>query len=127
MKRVKTHVRLAAGAIGLLALSVAGHTQSAGVTVFEGARLIVGDGRPPIENATFVVGSDQHVCAHQEMPMDQTKTPMPVHFDRCEPPVMAFRNTGQAASFVGEHGGAVQTLAQLVSSLGAPTAPQKGK
>jgi imidazolonepropionase-like amidohydrolase len=28
---------------------------AAGVTVFEGARLIVGDGRPPIENAVFVV------------------------------------------------------------------------
>jgi hypothetical protein len=26
-----------------------------GVTVFEGARVIVGDGRPPIENASFVV------------------------------------------------------------------------
>src|SRR5262245_17379259 len=25
------------------------------VTVFEGARLIVGDGTPPIENATFIV------------------------------------------------------------------------
>src|SRR6185295_8638631 len=28
---------------------------SGGVTVFEGARVIVGDGRPPIENASFVV------------------------------------------------------------------------
>ena len=28
---------------------------AAGVTVFEGARVIVGDGRPPIENASFVV------------------------------------------------------------------------
>jgi imidazolonepropionase-like amidohydrolase len=28
---------------------------AAGATVFEGARLIVGDGRPPIENAAFVV------------------------------------------------------------------------
>ena len=31
----------------------------AGVTAFEGARVIVGDGRAPIENATIVVtGSD---------------------------------------------------------------------
>jgi len=28
---------------------------ASGVTVFEGARVIVGDGRPPLENATFVV------------------------------------------------------------------------
>ena len=29
--------------------------QGAAVTVFEGARVIVGDGRAPIENATFIV------------------------------------------------------------------------
>jgi imidazolonepropionase-like amidohydrolase len=32
-----------------------------GVTVFEGARLIVGDGSAPIENATFVVDDDRFV------------------------------------------------------------------
>lgn len=79
------------------------------------------------EKTTFVVGSDVHVCAHQEMLMDQTKTPMPVHFDRCEPPVMSFRDAGQAASFAREHNGTVQTWSELVSSLGAPTLPQKVK
>jgi len=33
----------------------------AGVTVFEGARVIVGDGRPPIENATVVVNGARFV------------------------------------------------------------------
>ncbi len=33
----------------------------AGTTVFEGARLIVGDGQPPIENAAFVVTGDRIV------------------------------------------------------------------
>ena len=32
-----------------------GQAPATGITVFEGARLIVGDGRPPIENGTFVV------------------------------------------------------------------------
>src|SRR6266542_3084126 len=32
-----------------------GQAPAAGVTVFEGARVIVGDGRAPIENAAFVV------------------------------------------------------------------------
>src|SRR5687767_2857033 len=46
--------------IGVLLLAhsapVTGQTQSStGATVFEGARLIVGDGRAPIENAAFVV------------------------------------------------------------------------
>ena len=39
---------------GLTAQTLA-QTPAGGVTVFEGARLIVGDGRPPIENASFVV------------------------------------------------------------------------
>jgi imidazolonepropionase-like amidohydrolase len=55
---------LAPALAGLVALLVAamgsaaarGQTPAAtGVTVFEGARLIAGDGRPPIENAAFVV------------------------------------------------------------------------
>ena len=40
--------------IGALPVLVDGQTP-VGTTVFEGARLIVGDGQPPIENATFVV------------------------------------------------------------------------
>jgi imidazolonepropionase-like amidohydrolase len=49
---------LAAGLIlmiGIVSITGAGQTPTAGTTVFEGARLIVGDGQPPIENATFVV------------------------------------------------------------------------
>jgi imidazolonepropionase-like amidohydrolase len=46
--------------LGLLAAAVwsataFGQAPAAGVTVFEGARVIVGDGRPPIENGSFVV------------------------------------------------------------------------
>ena len=36
--------------------------EAAGVTVFEGARLIVGDGSDPIESATFVVEEDRFVA-----------------------------------------------------------------
>ena len=46
--------------VGLLVTAVSsaalfGQAPATGVTVFEGARVIVGDGRPPIENASFVV------------------------------------------------------------------------
>ena len=44
----------AAGRFGLVR-PVGRQAAATGVTVFEGARLIVGDGRAPIENATFVV------------------------------------------------------------------------
>ena len=48
-------VRLLIAAV-FAALSVTASGQApAAVTVFEGARVIVGDGRAPIENASFVV------------------------------------------------------------------------
>ena len=63
MHRMKTLSRHAFPVAGLLvALTVStwsavarGQAPATGVTVFEGARVIVGDGRPAIENATFVV------------------------------------------------------------------------
>ena len=70
----KNESRLAVVAAGLLlvaaACSAPGSDETAetnpaqdvtGVTVFEGARVIVGDGGPPIENATFVVRDDRFV------------------------------------------------------------------
>jgi imidazolonepropionase-like amidohydrolase len=64
MHRIHTHSRHTLFVAGLLVLLVvAGWSATArgqapaagGVTVFEGARVIVGDGRPPIENATIVM------------------------------------------------------------------------
>ncbi len=53
MRRVNV---VAAGiGVGILAGLVSAANAQSGVTTFEGARLIVGDGRAPIENATFVV------------------------------------------------------------------------
>jgi cytosine/adenosine deaminase-related metal-dependent hydrolase len=46
----------------LAAFSTSGATQAprgAGVTVFEGARLIVGDGAAPIENSAFIVANNR--------------------------------------------------------------------
>lgn len=63
MRRVKTRTRrvvLATGipiafVIACSAWALAQAPAATQVTVFEGARLIVGDGRAPIENATFIV------------------------------------------------------------------------
>jgi imidazolonepropionase-like amidohydrolase len=54
MHRVKCLVLAAAA---LSSISVLG--QAPTVTVFEGARVIVGDGRAPIENATFIVSGNR--------------------------------------------------------------------
>ena len=55
MRQVLMRNCLVATAVGLLigapAILVGVQAPPAGTTVFEGARLIVGDGQPPIENA----------------------------------------------------------------------------
>ena len=44
-----------------LAVTAPAQTPAGGVTIFEGARMIVGDGRPPIDNASFVVDGTRFV------------------------------------------------------------------
>lgn len=56
-------VALAAMLAAFGGLCVAAHAQAPAVTAFEGARLIVGDGRPAIENATVVVEGSRIVQA----------------------------------------------------------------
>jgi len=54
--------RLLVGLFFAAALSAPGASQApqtTGVTVFEGARLIVGDGRPPLEDAAFIVQNNR--------------------------------------------------------------------
>src|SRR5215510_12906102 len=52
MKRVKL---LFPAVLAVLSATASGQAPAAGVTVFEGARVIIGDGRAPIENASFIV------------------------------------------------------------------------
>jgi imidazolonepropionase-like amidohydrolase len=65
MRQTITRHRLVGIAVGVLIgvppIFVGGQTPPASTTVFEGARLIVGDGQPPIENAAFVVTGDRIV------------------------------------------------------------------
>ena len=66
MRRVNVVTVAATAAFGLLAgLAVPACAQApaSGITVFEGARLIVGDGGAPIENATLVVDGARIVQA----------------------------------------------------------------
>jgi len=46
---------LVASGIAALSITAVGQAPATGVTVFEGARVIRGDSRPPLENASFVV------------------------------------------------------------------------
>src|SRR5688572_22684111 len=51
--------RLIVGLFIAAAFSTSGATQTPPVTVYEGARLIVGDGSAPIENSAFIVANNR--------------------------------------------------------------------
>ena len=51
----KSLISLVAALFAAAALSVSTHTQGAGATVYDGARLIIGDSSAPIDNGAFVV------------------------------------------------------------------------
>jgi imidazolonepropionase-like amidohydrolase len=53
--------RLALLIVAASAATIVGQAPPTGVTVFEGARVIVGDARPPIENASFAVSGARFV------------------------------------------------------------------
>ena len=68
MHHLKTQSRRLAAAAGLFVVAAVftlwtiptlGQTPAGGVTIFEGARVIVGDGSAPIENAAFVVNGNR--------------------------------------------------------------------
>ncbi len=59
MCRVKRLYLLLVACLFLAACSSRVESQAPGVTVFEGARLITGDGSAPVENAAFIVENNQ--------------------------------------------------------------------
>jgi hypothetical protein len=63
MRRVNVAALAATFALGVLAVFASPARAQTGVTVFEGARLIVGDGGAPMENATLLVDGALIVAA----------------------------------------------------------------
>ena len=63
MRRVNVVAFAATVALGFLAAFALPASAQTGVTAFEGARLIVGDGGAPIENAVLVVDGARIVAA----------------------------------------------------------------
>jgi len=59
LKRIPSYLPIVAGLLFLATWSVQTQTPRNGVTVFEGARLITGDGSAPIENSAFIVQNNQ--------------------------------------------------------------------
>ncbi len=66
------------------------------------------------EQATYVVGSDVNTCAQHSPPqLDEEKRALAIHYDRCAPSILAFRNKPEAEDFAKQHGGNMGSLADL--------------
>lgn len=64
--------------------------------------------------AILVRDSDVNMCKrHMEAAVDADKRPMQVHFDRCSPSILAFRDVETARSFAAKHGGQVLPFAEM--------------
>ena len=63
---------------------------------------------------SFVVrNSDVNSCARREPAVNADKQPMQLHFDRCAPGILAFRDRGSAELFARQHGGQVMMFTAL--------------
>lgn len=72
------------------------------------------------ERAIFVVGSDEHPCSGQPVLMAEPGAPLPAHYDRCLPSVIAFTKVEGAQEFAREHGGSVERWTQILAGAQAP-------
>lgn len=66
-------------------------------------------------NAWFVEGSRAMACDHDSMRMNEMKGTQELAFDRCSPGTFAFAERKVADAFVAQNGGAVLSLAELMS------------
>ena len=77
--------------------------------------------QPLDPKAAFLVrGSDVNLDMHSQPLVDQEKRPVPVHFDRCTPSILAFRSREEAQAFQRDHGGELLQMAALKPHLVAP-------
>lgn len=68
--------------------------------------------------AVYVVGSDVAPCAcHGELAAPNGVRSLYCAWDRCLPSALAFENAQTAEAFRAEHGGRIETFAQLTASL----------
>jgi hypothetical protein len=69
------------------------------------------------ESSFVVRHSDVDPGLQHHPAVDENNQPLEVHFDRCSPSVLAFRDQKSAAAFAGEHGGQVVKFSDFASEL----------
>ena len=66
-------------------------------------------------DAFAVEGSNVIPCVRSHQMLNRDGQPVPMHFDRCSPSIIAFANRTSADSFAAEHGGKVGKFLQIVA------------
>lgn len=70
----------------------------------------------PAEEATYVVGSDVHLCCSIErLREDRAGGQYVLSWDRCLPSIVAFKNPDRAKAFQSKRGGYLSTYRELVT------------
>jgi hypothetical protein len=68
-------------------------------------------------DAAFIVkGSDVNMCAQTRELRDDEKRPAALHYDRCAPSMLAFKEKGEAVQFAGRHGGQVVPFREIAAA-----------
>ena len=75
---------------------------------------LTGEKLSPAE-AFIVKGSDVNMCAQTRELVDEEKRPADLHYDRCSPSILAFKQKSEAMEFVRQHGGQVSPFSEIAS------------
>lgn len=68
-------------------------------------------------NSFLVRNSDVNPCRQHVAAVGDSSQPLEMHFDRCSPSVLAFKDHASAAAFAREHGGQVVKYADFASEF----------
>lgn len=86
------------------------------IRITELTAFLTGEKLSPAE-AFIVKGSHVNMCAHARGLVDDQKRPADLHYDRCSPSMLAFRQKGEATEFVRQHGGQVLPFTEIASAF----------
>lgn len=76
--------------------------------------------RIPASDAYFVDGSRMEMCSTPRVKFEEGGTPYVRLFDRCAPSLIAFAYEQDAQEFIGQFGGQLKRLGQLIAELSGP-------
>ncbi|HLG97872.1 MAG TPA: hypothetical protein VKX49_16280 [Bryobacteraceae bacterium] len=85
------------------------------IRVTELTSYLTGEKLTPDE-AFIVKGSDVNMCAHARELVDEEKRPADLHYDRCSPSMLAFKQKSAAMEFARQHGGQVSPFSEIASA-----------